>query len=332
MRYSITLSVAALFFAVLAVVGVDAGETGICKWVDEAGGVHFAETCPEGVTGTEVEIQDPPSREQVGETTQRSSLLEETRKVQEQPADSTSEKTPQGGRSLPLEELGPLPENTTSIYLSTIGADYTFDLEKLSGQFYLGLQAKDSLPRGAYLEVHFPNPANADKQHVVGKELRHEGDDFRMVSPKSAGFKCWNYEVEVFVYADDSKDKLLDIHRQIIQSRIDLSLVNTSEELVTGLAGGGRCPSAYEREMKKMTVKQLESLCEREREKRLKPERESLIENCIKTEKKQAAWCENYFADWGDAERLDRYTMRPALYYNLPECIAAKKAREQARK
>jgi hypothetical protein len=332
MSYSNAPRLTSLLCGVIAVVVVDVVNAEMCKWVDEHGCVHYAETCPEGVEGTKVEIQPPPSRDQVEEAVQRSARLTEARKAREQSADSKSEMRPHAGRSLPLEELGPLPENTTSMYLTTLGADYTFDAQTLMGQFYLRLQARDNLPRGAYLEAHFPNPANADKRkQIVGKELRREGDDFWIFSPKSAGFKCWNYEIEVFVYQDDSKDKLLDTHRQVLQSRVDLSLVNSAEELVTGLAGGERCPSAHQREIKKMTVEQLEALCEREREKHLKPEREELIRRCVKRGDKQPEWCKNYYADWGDTKRLDRQRVRPALYYNLPECIAAKEARANAR-
>jgi hypothetical protein len=331
MRYSVAPMLTACLLGVLAIATVGVVDAEICKWVDEDGCVHYTETCPEGVEGTEVEIQPSPSREQVEEAVRRSAKISETRRVNEQSEDSKSEIRPHAGRSLPLEELGPLPENSTSTYLTTLGADYSFDTSALKGQFWLKLQARENLPRGAYLEAHFPNPANAEQKHIVGKELHREGGVVRMLSPKATGFECWNYEIEVFVYEDDSKDKLLDTHRQVLQSRIDLSLVNSAEELLMGMAGGGRCPSAHQRDMKKMSIEQLEALCERERENHLKPEREKLIERCIKTGKKQPESCENYYSDWGDAQRLDRYTMRPALYYHLPECIAAKEAREKNR-
>lgn len=53
----------------LVVVDVVNGE--MCKWVDEEGCVHYAETCPEGVESTEVEIQPPPSQAQVEEAAKR---------------------------------------------------------------------------------------------------------------------------------------------------------------------------------------------------------------------------------------------------------------------
>jgi len=332
MSYSNIHGLTAFIFGVLALVIVDVANAKMCKWVDENGCVHYAETCPEGVDSIEVQIQPPPSQKQVAEADKQSARLKEIKKERESSKSSNSGSRMHAGRSLPLEELGPLPENTSSIYLKTLGASYTFDAKTLMGQFYLRLQARDNLTPGAFLETHFPNPANAEQKQIVDKELHREGSDILIFSPKSAGFKCWNYEIEVFVYQDDSKEELLGIHRQTIQSRVDMSLVKTTEDFVKGMTGGGICPSAYQRKIKKMTVEQLEALCEREREKYLKTEREKLIERCITRGDKQAEWCENYYADWGDAQRLSINTMRPALYYHLPECVAAREAREKAQR
>lgn len=332
MRYSNAHRLTAFLFGVSVLMIAGVASAGMCKWVDENGCVHYAETCPEGVAGTEVQIQPPPSQEQVTEADKQSASWKEIKKERESSKRSKSEMQTSAGRSLAFEELGPLPENNTSVYLTTLGADYTINARTLMGQFCLRLQARDNLARGAFLEAHFPDPDHTNKIQIVGKELRREGANILILSPKSAGFKCWNYEIEVFVYQDDSKEELLDIHRQTIQSRVDLSLAKNAEDLIEGMLTGGLCPSAHQRDMKKMTVKQLEALCEREREKYLKPEREALIERCIKRGEKQDEWCENFYADWGDAQRLDINTVRPALYYNLPECVAAKEAREKAQR
>jgi len=294
----------------------------ICKWVDENGVTHYAEKCPEQVDSTEVNIHAPPSNKQVEDARQRSQALLHQRSIRQ--AQATR---PVRFHSLPLEQLGPLPENTTSVYLKTIGADLTYDSQNL-GQFFLSLEARENLPKGAYIEVHFPNPANPDRQNVIDKQLRIEGATVRMLSPKSDGFKCWNYEVEVFVYRDKTKGELLGTHLQTIQSRVDMGLVNNAIELTTALVKtGSKCPSAHRRDMEDMSAEELEALCEREREKRLKPEREAHIKRCIDRGAKDPDWCERYFRDWGEAMRLDIQFVRPALYYDLPECIAAKKAR-----
>jgi len=297
----------------------------ICKWVDENGVTHYAEQCPEQEDAIQVEIPPPPAVQSVeAESKEEDTLQTQPLSRKDRPSKSAN------FRSLPIEELGPLPENATSDYLETVGADLTFDM-KLAGQFYLSLKAKEELPRGAYVEAHFPNPGNPDRTSVVGKQLRLEGSTLRLLSPKSGEFRCWNYEVEVLIYRDRSRDELLGTHLQTIQSRMDFSLVDDPVELTMTLATrGSNCPSAYRRDMSRMSVEELDALCEREREKHLKPEREAQVRRCIDRDGKDPDWCERYYSDWGDAVRVNPRTVRPALYYDLPECVAAKKAREES--
>jgi len=312
--------------AVVALLLASSSQADIFKWVDDDGVTHYAEQCPEQVDATEVEIPPPPTDQSTeGESQEQDRLKPQPPSRKEGPSKSAK------FHSLPVAELGPLPENVSSEYLETVGADLTFDMKKLLGQFYLSLKASKILPRGAYLEAHFPDPANPDRENVVGKEVGVAGSTLRLLSPKSGEFRCWNYEVEVLVYRDKTGAELLGTHRQAIQSRMDFSLVSDPAELTMALATlGSRCPSAYQRDMKRMSVEELDELCEREREKRLKPEREALVKRCIDQEGNEPDWCKRYYSDWGDAVRLDPRTVRPALYYDLPECVAAKKARQES--
>jgi hypothetical protein len=316
----------ALACLVAAAVLVDAASGDLCKWKDEYGTVHYAERCPEGVNSVAVEIQAPPSRALVAEAEKRSAETKKLLGERKPPSYSKSEKD----RSLSLEELGPLPDNTTSTYLKTTGSGINLGADG-KGQFDLFLEARNSMPRGAYLEAHFPVPGSTGHKQVIEKESVNKGDRISLISDKSSKFKCWNYQVEVFVYANESKAELLDVHQQTIQSRFDNDLITGDlADFAMGMSSGGICPSDDRRDMKKMSLAQLDALCESEREKRLKPERDKLINDCIKRGDKQDEWCENYYADWGDAQRLDPYTLRPAMYYNLPECVAAREAWEKA--
>lgn len=299
---------------------------GICKWVDENGVTHYAERCPEEAEAREVEIAPPPSAQQVEEARQRAQAL--SRRTA---SDSGGNATPADFKSLPAAQLGPVPLNTTSLYLETTGTGTLMDLASHSARFTLSLKARDNLPGGAWLETHFPDPANPARTDTVSRPAPNTRATMRFESPPSHDFKCWNYEVVTHVYSDRSATDLLDTHRQLIQSRLDMSLAVDDEEWLKVLAGrGSMCPSRHQQAMKKMSVEQLERLCEEAREKILKPEREKLIEQCIKAGRKQPEYCRNYYADWGDAMRLDPGTVRPALYYDIPECIAAKKARQEA--
>jgi len=114
MGYSTThgWKVFACCLATIAVAGVVNAE--MCKWMDENGCVHYAETCPEDVEGTKVELQAPPSPEQVDEAAKRFSdeqpKLSEQEEMLSEPAEISTVKIHQmRGRcikaSLSLEVL-----------------------------------------------------------------------------------------------------------------------------------------------------------------------------------------------------------------------------------
>ena len=198
------------FVAAFAVMDVASGD--LCKWVDENGTVHFAESCPEDVNSETVEIQPPPSQAQAAEAEKRSAESRQLLSERKSSKYSRSEKE----RSLSLAELGPLPDNTTSTYLITTGTGISLGRDG-NGQFDLFLEARNSVPSGAYLEAHFPVPGSAGQKQVIEKRSVNKGDEIILLSDKSSDFKCWNYQVEVFVYVDESKVDLLDVHQQTIQ-------------------------------------------------------------------------------------------------------------------
>ena len=84
MSYSNTHSLTVFLCGALAMVVVDVVNAEMCKWVDEDGCVHYAETCPEGVENTEVEIQAPPSPAQVDEAIKRSADVQLQRSGREE--------------------------------------------------------------------------------------------------------------------------------------------------------------------------------------------------------------------------------------------------------
>lgn len=295
----------------------------ICKWVDEQGVTHYAERCPEGVAAETVEVEPPLTEAQQEAARQRSETLLQGA----QTASSANSRSSRQFRSLPANELGPLPDNTTSKYLQTTYTGLRFGRNN-QGRFTLTLETRGQLAGGAYLEVHFPDPANPARENVVAKEVPTERSAMRFDSPESDQFRCWNYEVLVNVYSDSSKTELLDTHSQFIQSQYDFRLFDKGSPVLLQMVEGAKCPSGRQEDWSRMSVEQLEALCEQEREKRLKPERERLIRQCIGKMGKDEEDCRNYYADYGDAVRIDPAHMRPALYYDLPECVAAKKARE----
>lgn len=75
-------------------------------------------------------------------------------------------------------------------------------------------------------------------------------------------------------------------------------------------------------------IKALDIKCEQAREARLKPLRDAEIAKCKASKRNDPEYCERYWHDLGDAMRLPNGTMKPRMFDDLPECIAASRARQ----
>ena len=75
-------------------------------------------------------------------------------------------------------------------------------------------------------------------------------------------------------------------------------------------------------------VAELEAACEAAREAKLKPIREGLIADCKKNKRNDPAWCERFYSDYGEAGRTASGGIRPRMFDDLPECVAAREARK----
>jgi hypothetical protein len=144
-------------------------------------------------------------------------------------------------QSLTLSQLGPLPDNTVSDYLETVSTSFLVSFKKRSAQFTISLKARKSLPGGAYLEVHFPDPSDPGKKNIKSKVLATDNREAIFKSPAHRNIKCWNYEILVYVYRGNSKTKLLGVHRQVIQSRVNYARVKNATDLLSAMRTS-RCP------------------------------------------------------------------------------------------
>ena len=70
-------------------------------------------------------------------------------------------------------------------------------------------------------------------------------------------------------------------------------------------------------------LKALDAKCEQVRAEKLKPLQEKKIEQCVKVDKREREWCENYFKDygWGSASGTGKRTER--FFDQIPECVEA---------
>ena len=82
-------------------------------------------------------------------------------------------------------------------------------------------------------------------------------------------------------------------------------------------------PPVKEIDISKMSLADLDRRCEDAREKRIAPLREAEIANCIQTETGDQAWCETFWADYGDPRRTASGMLTPRLFHDIPECVEA---------
>ena len=132
----------------------------------------------------------------------------------------------------------------------------------------------------------------------------------------------------------ESQIRAAEEHSKSLLSEPTQSIKSTrkSQRSESGIHAGVTADSSPQvsKDFSQMSTEQLDVMCEKEREKRLAPEREQLIQNCITNQRKSQGYCERYHSDYGAAHRIigtDR--ARPALYLDLPECVAAWEARRK---
>ncbi len=88
-------------------------------------------------------------------------------------------------------------------------------------------------------------------------------------------------------------------------------------------------PLVKELDITEMSLADLDRRCEDAREERIAPLREAEIVNCIQTETGDQAWCETFWADYGDPRRTVSGALIPRLFHDLPECIEALEERNR---
>jgi hypothetical protein len=79
-------------------------------------------------------------------------------------------------------------------------------------------------------------------------------------------------------------------------------------------------------------IARLELQCERARDRRLMVERKRRIAYCLKHYQQSSDFCARYYSDYGGARpsAIPGF-VRPQQYNDLPECIAAFRARQNPR-
>jgi hypothetical protein len=82
-------------------------------------------------------------------------------------------------------------------------------------------------------------------------------------------------------------------------------------------------PPAKKIDITEMSLSELDRRCEDAREQKIAPLRAAEIAKCIETETGDQAWCETFWADYGDSVRTVSGAVTPRLFHDLPECVEA---------
>jgi hypothetical protein len=82
-------------------------------------------------------------------------------------------------------------------------------------------------------------------------------------------------------------------------------------------------PQAKEIDIREMSLADLDRRCEDAREEKIAPLKASEIEKCIETGTGDRAWCETFWADYGNAGRTKTGVFIPRQFDDLPECVEA---------
>ena len=84
-----------------------------------------------------------------------------------------------------------------------------------------------------------------------------------------------------------------------------------------------KSPLVKEVDIAELSLADLDRRCEDAREERIAPLREAEIAKCLQTETGDQAWCENFWANYGDPIRTVSGALTPRLFHDLPECTVA---------
>ncbi len=76
-----------------------------------------------------------------------------------------------------------------------------------------------------------------------------------------------------------------------------------------------------------LSLQEMDRLCEDARERAIAPLRTAAIEECKASRRNDPAFCERFYADFGDAGRTESGAIRPRMFDDLPECVQAQQER-----
>jgi hypothetical protein len=120
------------------------------------------------------------------------------------------------------------PRGVTTTFFQTQSAGFYVDLGNQEIRYLLGLKILRSFKSKSFVEVYFENPADPKAPFVVTSFVGPESKDLSVRSPGVTKLKKGNYyNIDTFVYKDESKKELITKHSQTLLSNLDDKSVDT---------------------------------------------------------------------------------------------------------
>jgi len=157
--------------------------------------------------------------------------------------------------------------------------------------------------------------ASAYAQQTVYKWVDEEGVVHFGDEPPGESSKV---EVEVFT-TDPAPRYVPPAQTTIISPSISETDVENQSAQPESQVG----PQVKEIDIAEMSLADLDRRCEDAREERIAPLREAEIAKCIQIETGDQAWCETFWADYGDPRQTVSGGLIPRLFHDLPVCAEA---------
>ena len=92
-------------------------------------------------------------------------------------------------------------------------------------------------------------------------------------------------------------------------------------------APASSAPVATPQAASALSLEELDRLCEDAREVAIAPLRAAAIDECKAAPRSDPAYCERFYADYGDGGRAESGAYRPRQFDDLPECVEAQQQR-----
>jgi len=206
-----------------------AAHAAIYKWTDAEGNIHCSDGRPPAGKVTNVTEQPTPSY--VTPTQPQIPTPEED-------FASESVERPPPALNPFVPGLSVLPESEKSACLETTHAGWHFNAPQRRVRYMLTFKIKRGVPYGAVFDVQFANPQDLGKPFEETFRRAGGSSEINIESPFFSGLRCGNYLVEISIYRNSMRKELLGVHKQYVQSRIDMNKALSREQFIDAMLKG----------------------------------------------------------------------------------------------